>query len=83
MQIQTPANCASEKDLYRPTILNNLGLALQRQFEITQSMDELNAAIEAASSASNCIPENSPGRPGILNNLGTALEIRFEELYTI
>jgi tetratricopeptide (TPR) repeat protein len=58
--------------------LTALGIALQRRFERTGSMDDLDRAILTSEQAVKLTPVNHPSRAIYLNNFGSALAKRFE-----
>ena len=53
-------------------------IALQRRFERTGSMDDLDRAIRTNEQAVASTPDDHPNRGMYLNNLGNALQSRFE-----
>jgi tetratricopeptide (TPR) repeat protein len=61
----------------RPMYLNELGLSLQRRFELDGDIDALEDAVAHAESATFCSIRD-PDRPMFLNNFGIALQILFE-----
>ena len=61
----------------RPVMLSNLGVLLQRRFELTGELANLDAAIDAEQAAVAAIPPSDPRQARCLSNLGNALRIRF------
>jgi len=63
--------------------LNNLGVALQRRYEQTGSMEDLERAIEVLSQATELTSEEHPDYAVIANNLGSGLDSYFEQTGSI
>jgi Tetratricopeptide repeat len=61
-----------------PTMLNNLGNVLERRYECTGQVTDLEMAIEKAEEAVGLAPSDHPDLAVWLNNLGNVLEIRYE-----
>lgn len=59
--------------------LNNLENALQRQFERTGSIDDLDYAITTNEQSVKSTPIDHPDCAMMLSNLGIALQRRFEK----
>jgi tetratricopeptide (TPR) repeat protein len=57
--------------------LTNAGTSLHILYQVTQSMEHLTMAIEAAEDALQLTPKDHIDRAGRLNNLGNSLEDRF------
>jgi len=58
--------------------LSNISAMLGRRFERTESMGDLNSAVNVADMAVNATPQDHPDRAAILNNFGIWLGARFE-----
>lgn len=76
-------NATSIDHSSRGGCLNNLGGALQHQFERTGSLEDLGRMIEAREECLDVIQVDDPKRSMYLNNLGTALQSRFQETGSI
>jgi tetratricopeptide (TPR) repeat protein len=66
-----------------PSILTNLGLALNTRFEQLSHTSDLEEAIEKYHLAVSLMPDDYLGKANLLNNLGNALRNRFERLGNI
>ena len=62
----------------RPLRLLNLSLALQRRFEQSGQLADLDQAIVALTDVVDTVPLGGPDRPTCLSNLGFVLQRRFE-----
>jgi len=62
----------------RPIRFNNLGLALQRRFQLSCKLSHLDQAIGWLEKATLAIPNNRPDKPNYLSNLGNAILVRFQ-----
>ncbi|KAH7191136.1 CHAT domain-containing protein [Fusarium oxysporum] len=62
----------------RAAWLNNLGNKLERRYERTGEMADLEEAIRTARQAVDSAPDDYPNRAAWLNNLGNKLERRYE-----
>jgi len=62
----------------RPIRYNNLGLALQRRFQLRRDSSDLDRAIDWLEKATQAIPNNHPDKPNYLSNLGNAILVRFQ-----
>jgi tetratricopeptide (TPR) repeat protein len=58
--------------------LNNLGNWLGTRFQRTDSMDDLNKAVDVSDMTVEATPQDHPDRASRLNNLGNRLGTRFE-----
>jgi tetratricopeptide (TPR) repeat protein len=58
--------------------LNNLGIALQRRFEQTQSIEDIDRAVQMNKKAVASTFDNHPHYASRFNNLGAGLQSRFE-----
>ena len=72
----TPTDHPNHAD--RAAILNDLGNALQVQFERSEVLSDLDTAIDARRQAVEATPTGHPDRAAMLSNLGNALRVRFE-----
>ncbi|KIJ26862.1 hypothetical protein M422DRAFT_272008 [Sphaerobolus stellatus SS14] len=64
----------------KPTLLNNLGNSLFRQFERLGDMTDLNQSVLKLQEAVQLTPDGHPYKPSMLNNLGRSLLRQFEQL---
>ena len=62
----------------RPIRYNNLGLALQRRFQLCRDSSDLDRAIHWLERATQTTPNNYPDKADYLSNLGDALLVRFQ-----
>ena len=63
---------------FKAARVNNIGLMLERRYELTQSLPDLQAAILETQQAVELTPRGNPDREQWLNNLGSQLELRYE-----
>ncbi|KAI9573143.1 hypothetical protein HD554DRAFT_1148061 [Boletus coccyginus] len=62
----------------RPIRYNNLGLALQRRFQLRRVAIDLDLAIGWLEKATQTISNNHSDKPNYLSNLGNAILVRFQ-----
>ena len=76
-------NCAPSIYSTRLSCLNNLGNALQKRHEWTESIDDLNRAVRAKEEAVQHTPKDDAFRAIALNNLSNTLRSLFDRTGSI
>ena len=67
----------------RPIRFNNLGLALQRRFQLRREASDLDRAIEWLEKAVRITPDSHPDKSNYLSDLGNALLFRFQRQHAL